>query len=709
MNKSITTYIISLLTAFICSQALNAQTAQPGQSGTNANPASATQEKVKELDELIVESKYRWIDGDKFVFVPQKGERKHATDAASLIEAMDIPVLKANGSNITTRGGEAVSIFINGKPANEADMNTFWPQNALRVEYIQNSSDPRFLGASNVVNFIMKEYVVGGLTKLRAFQEIPNAGKYNAASKLVYRKMTYGLFVGGGYERDHQSSTRSDEQYHNLYYRDQFHDLITKHSSTDGSAYRSQKAVGSFNATYFNNKNIFANHSASISWNKNPGSYNHSSVIYNPAVLDAVSSDSYSSSNTLDFNLNGGYSFWFRSNSLSVNWSYTHGHHKFHSGYTEYPAPAIENNSIENLNKGLLQLMYNQHLTDKWALFFLGNGTLTWYSTRYTGSATSVQDLFRGNYSVTATSSFWPKRGVSFKLTTSINIYTTKANSDRMETEIVPDIFGTANYTFSQHNNGSFHISYSQSLPTSSQMADLSVRQTEFLWLEGNPGLKSYKDLSLSLNDTWMPVDLFSLYTRLSWSMEIDPLVYDYASLGTDADGLVKRYFNGKHNGRIYLNINPSLRLPKRFRIGAELGLSHYYSSYGNSLTHFRPQIHASWFNDYFWVGLDWFGKTKALANGGLTTVQRSSDLSVSVTYNWKNLNLTVSGNNLYHKHARKITDSAAGDLTSHSIEWSTGRHFNISLTYTFDYGKKVDPQINVGEYSESDTSVIGH
>ncbi len=71
-----------------------------------------------------------------------------------------------------SRTGGAVTIFINGNPADDTDLRTFWPQNAIRVEYIQNPDDPKFRGATNVVNFIMKEYTFGGLTKLDVMADI---------------------------------------------------------------------------------------------------------------------------------------------------------------------------------------------------------------------------------------------------------------------------------------------------------------------------------------------------------------------------------------------------------------------------------------------------------------------------------------------------------------------------------------------------------
>ena len=93
------------------------------------------EEKVTELNEVVVKGKNAWIEGDKYVFKPTKSEKNLATDATSLLRNMDTGIIYVDGSgNLKSRLGSGnVNIFINGEPADEMDLSTFWPQNALRV------------------------------------------------------------------------------------------------------------------------------------------------------------------------------------------------------------------------------------------------------------------------------------------------------------------------------------------------------------------------------------------------------------------------------------------------------------------------------------------------------------------------------------------------------------------------------------------------
>lgn len=91
-------------------------------------------EKVRQLQELIVEGKNTWMEGNKVIFIPRKSERNLATDATSLIENMNTGILTVKNGSIMARGTNPVIIFINGKPANNVDLSTF----CLKMQFVWN-------------------------------------------------------------------------------------------------------------------------------------------------------------------------------------------------------------------------------------------------------------------------------------------------------------------------------------------------------------------------------------------------------------------------------------------------------------------------------------------------------------------------------------------------------------------------------------------
>ncbi len=159
--------------SLLCANAQQTADNAPENNSQEKNTTAADNDnKTTTLKELVVTGENAWFEGNKAVFVPRKNEKNLAIDAVSLIDNMGTPLLYVKENQIMSRTGGAVTIFINGNPADDTDLRTFWPQNAIRVEYIQNPDDPKFRGATNVVNFIMKEYTFGGLTKLDAWPRL---------------------------------------------------------------------------------------------------------------------------------------------------------------------------------------------------------------------------------------------------------------------------------------------------------------------------------------------------------------------------------------------------------------------------------------------------------------------------------------------------------------------------------------------------------
>lgn len=167
MNRKYFLFIL-FITSYLCSL----------KAATTANDSIA----VKNLDELVVTGDRMWISDGIVNIVPSKQEKKLSDSPASLIKAMHLPFVQEKDGVVTSLSGEEVKFFINGEKADEIDIATFWPKHVKLVQYIDNPGDPTYEGAKHVINFSMREYEAGGVTRVRAFQRFPNNGIYTAAS-----------------------------------------------------------------------------------------------------------------------------------------------------------------------------------------------------------------------------------------------------------------------------------------------------------------------------------------------------------------------------------------------------------------------------------------------------------------------------------------------------------------------------------------------
>lgn len=170
------------------------------------------------LDEVSVTGDRGWIEDGVINIIPTKKEKRLSNSPASLIKSMHLPFLREKDGAIVSMAGERVEIYINGEKADEIDLATFWPKEVKRVQYMENPSDPKFGGEGSAVNFIMAKYEAGGVSRASIFQRVPNNGYYTASSKLVYKRMTYGLLLSGDYLRDHRSSADDETTYRGIFY-----------------------------------------------------------------------------------------------------------------------------------------------------------------------------------------------------------------------------------------------------------------------------------------------------------------------------------------------------------------------------------------------------------------------------------------------------------------------------------------------------------
>lgn len=70
---------------------------------------NTTGEKTYDLKEIVVKAKNAWIEGNTYVFIPQKRDKNLSNTMEDLIKRMHTGVLMVENDQITTRSGQRVS------------------------------------------------------------------------------------------------------------------------------------------------------------------------------------------------------------------------------------------------------------------------------------------------------------------------------------------------------------------------------------------------------------------------------------------------------------------------------------------------------------------------------------------------------------------------------------------------------------------------
>lgn len=667
------------------------------------------EQKTTELEELVVKGENAWIENGKAVFIPQKSAKNLARDMASLIERMNTGLLRVTEGQITTAGGKAVSLFINGVPVDKMDAATFWAKNALRVEYMESSDDPQYAGATNIVNFVMKEYVAGGLTRVSADQTFPNDGDYSASSKLVIGKMTYNAVFKGGYSRDHFSGSDMTENYKDIWYDGTYHDLITRHERSD-QINRKNDIYAGINARYINRKNFVATHGVALQWNENPSSLVSGLVGYIPAIIDGSSMLSKTTARSLSPTVTGQYNYYTNKKWVYIgDWSLSHSHNNNYSSYSEGDALPFDNISRENVYNIMAKVTAQCMVTKKMYLAITASENYDIYNMSYSGNTVSRQKQRNSMTEVKLSWWYYPSDKLSMYLVPQLNIYDYKINDGYHNTDCLPGVNADIQYQLNRKSNINFHLFYAQRSPAASMRNDLILRETELRWVEGNPSLKPSDFYSLSLNFYAMPLSWLNSILSTGWSTKTNNSAISYRSGGVDYDGVVGQYLNGLRSNHFYVQWSLGLNFfDNKLQLSNSLTYDHYSVRHADVSNWVRTRTYLTWNFGNCSLVASYNSPQQWLNDSGTEKSKMKSQYDLCFSYGNGNLILDVELNNLFNK--RLYTDQwfNSGPYSYTSRSWKNGRSVAVSLTYTFDYGKKVDPSIGISTQEIRSTSVLG-
>ncbi len=667
------------------------------------------EQKTTELEELVVKGENAWIENGKAVFIPQKSAKNLARDMASLIERMNTGLLRVTEGKITTAGGKAVSIFINGVPVDKMDAATFWAKNALRVEYMESSDEPQYAGATNIVNFVMKEYVAGGLTRVEADQTFPNDGSYSASSKLVFGKMTYNAVFKGGYSCDHISGSDMDENYENIWYGGTHYDLISRQERSD-RINRKNDIFAGINARYINRRNFVATHSVALQWNENPESLVKGAVDYNPGIIDGSSMLSKTTSRSLSPTVSGQYNYYTNKKWVYIgDWSLSHSHNNNFSSYLEGDALPFDNISRENVYNIMAKVTAQYTVTKKMFLAITASENYDIYNMSYSGNTVSDQKQRNSMTDIRLSWWYYPTDKLSMYVMPQLDIYDYKINDSFHNTDCLPGVNADIQYQLNRKSNINFHLFYAQQSPAASMRNDLILRQTELKWIEGNPSLKPSNLYSLSLMYYVMPLSWMNSILMTGWSTKTDNSAISYRSGDKDYDGVIGQYLNGLRNNHFYVQWNLGLNFfGNKLRLSNTLTYDHYSVKHTGVSNWVRSRTYLTWDFGNCSLVASYYTPQQHLSDSGTEKSKMGSQYDLRFSYGNGNLILDVELNNLFNKRLHTDLWFNSGPYSYTSRSWEKGRSVAVSLTYTFDYGKKVDPSIGISTQEIRSTSVLG-
>lgn len=671
--------------------------------GQTAEPDSL---KVKELGEITVVADAQRTSATKTVYIPSARQKSAASDGVSLLSGMNIPQLSVNpiSATVTTADNQSVSLFINFHSATDEDIKGLNPRDVRKVEYLNFPTDPRFQRARHVVNFITHSYIYGGYTKLKAKERLMvRSGEASVYSKFAYKTMEYDVMVSGDYDNNSHAGLVSDDTYRLE------SGTISRESGTETGRKNQRGLYSALRASWNKNDSFSIRNLVTFSRINTPEYITSGYVKFS----SLYPSETYHSESPSEKNALGWNSELFAS--LGRGWSLNgtvqaeYAGNKTTSNYiTE--VESINNHADERswFMRGTAQV--NKTLSDKITL--LSNVSSGGGHTKidYSGSSNAV-NRFRQSFT-----------GITFgvalnyqKIAGSIDGgYAFESNyiNGKTMNDHYPFTHINVQYAPNQKHSISLWFQYATYSPDATMKNPNIIRQSELLYISGNPDLRCSRNTSANVSYIWLPDNTWQISAYATMFRIANRQIAVYTPDGPDGAMLKKYQNDGDYNhGQI------GARLIGKFA-GGKLSVSLaprlllYKTTGSNSISNFP--FTASVNTDYY-LGKFYFN---AYYDSGTSYVDgenaylRKMPMSYSAGTGWSShgWNIQLSLVNIFRSSWKLSEDKLTTRwYDSYVTQFGSDYHRRISLsvTYTFNYGRKVSQSGELSGEKNISTSIL--
>lgn len=662
--------------------------------------------KVKELGEITVVADAQLTSATKTVYIPTGNQKSTASDGVSLLSRMNIPQLSVNPitETVKTADNQGVSLFINFHPVADEDVSGLNPSDVKRVEYLDFPTDPRFQRAQHVVNFITHAYSYGGCTKLSGKERFMiRSGEASVYSKFAYRKMEYDVMVSGDYDYNSHIGSVSDEIYRLE------PGTIRRTSGTETGKQHQRGFYSALRASWNKSDNLtFRN---LVSYRRINTPINHTSGYVSFSSLypsETYHTESPSTNNAVGWDselyaalgrgwsINGNCQAEFAGNNTSSN---------YYAG-TE----SIENLADEDswFLRGSIQV--NKSLSDKFTLFsnVLSGGGRTHID--YTGSSNAVNRFRQAFTGITVGMSLNYQK-VSGSIDGGYAFESNYINGKTMD-DRYPFTHINLQYAPNQRNSISLWFQYAAFSPDATMKNPNIIRQSELMYISGNPDLKCSRNTSANISYTWLPSNKWQLSAYATMFLISNRQIAVYTPDGPDGMMLKKYQNDGDYNhgqiganltgkfidGRLSISVSPRMLL---YKTTGSNSISYYPFSASLNVNYYLGRF---FFNGYYDTGSSYVDGENAFL--------RKMPMSYSVSAGWssRGWNIQLSVVNPFQSSWKLSEDTLTTRWYDNKMtQFGSDYHRRISLTvtYTFNYGKKVSQTGELSGEKKISTSIL--
>lgn len=641
------------------------------------------------LREVAVEADRQFFTDEKLVVIPDKQVKKISNDATSLLRNMAIGnVWVSPTGSISTPAGDGYAIFVDYLPASGSDMSNMMTANVSRVEVYEYPRDPRFGGARYVINFITQQYEYGGYTRVNGMQDFAPAesGNYNVFSRFAYKRMTYDVTAGYNYSRTRHNLSESEMNY------TLSDGVITVKRDIIESMSKNHGVSAYGKALYMDDRNVIQN-DISVSSSKAPDNYTVLDERFSSPVYISGTNRSMTDADNLSVGWNGYYRFVMpRDMMLTITPNFSYGSFKnlysYRAGESDITNDARDRAWDTSLKASLSKFVGNHVFTADLS------GNLSGNNIDYAGTTQSAVDAKHYNAAVRLAANL--RFGRFTIMPTFTFIYTNHHYNGHSITEWRPKYFISANYSINQRNTLSIASEMSYWTISVQQRSPMFQISDQITAIQGNPRLKSYPFNSAILNYNYIPLNNLSLSAYVNYNRRTNQIVdvYDLMEIN-GREYLVSTPRNIGFRNTLSYGVSASARLfNNRLNLSARADLNSYgqHGPYHFNGTRASYGVNATYIIKSFYVSAAYQSENRQIDQTAYTITPHFYYLHAG----WSNSNFYLAAtvyNPFTSSYKSGKTEYHLANYNGYKQIYSPRNHryFELSATYTFSYGKKVN------------------
>ncbi len=671
------------------------------------------QEDAINLATVTVEGSNATAYSDKTVYLPTQRQKNASQNATDLLRFMAIPQIKINALNnvVTDNFGKEISLFINGLAASAEELEGLRTADVRRVEYLEFPTDPRYKGVPKAVNFIVQEYIYGGYTKTSVSENflVGLSSRANIFSKFSYRKMNYDLYVGSNNWDNHHIGSTVSGNYHLKTDQDGYVDA-KRDELLENTHFRENQIPVTFRATYSSDK-IQIRNTAGFIHDNTPISDIDGKVMF--SRRDGNSSQFKRSNPTRKNSAIYSGSFFFampKGYSLDITPTFNYTHTDDRLLYMAADNQMIIRNADEDAYNFRINANARKSIGRKHSLMAGINGGQWSNNLQYSGT-NHYTDKFRLGFAAGLVGYNYKSSKISLGADMGVCWEGSDING-KTQNDVYPWTHVNVQYSLNSRHLFSAYFQYASNSPTISQKASDILQDNEYLYITGNPFVRNSRHITFNLAYTWLPANIFGMSAFGEYFGNYDRLVTVYSPY-KDGEAVIRDYKNDGDYNRIHLGLAANLKL-----FDGKLQLyacpeQYFYRSSGIYDTKYNPFVFTAqavlYFGHCYVKG--YYATPERQLWSDSNTIYRSRNFH-SMEGGWSNDNWNVrfTAANIFNKGWVGASLRMSSDYYSeHRMNYGTYFHprLNISVTYTINYGRKVQRGNEVGQQSGASSGIL--